>query len=169
MIRITVIAIIYVVLYAWMRSYKLKSHTIVGENTTTYTVTLPDILKYVYTVCFVFGILLAIVFAFLYIKNITNATVGHIIFALVFATIGLFVMFVCVRWRIDVADEEFTIHYAFKPEKSFMFQEVEKVKIGAKGELVIYVDNKKVRTIDALATNRKLIEEKFEKEGKISD
>ena len=96
-----------------------------------------------------------------------NATIGHVIFAFAFTTVGLIVMFICVRWKIEEEEKKFTIHYCFKSEKTYTFQEVDKVEIGAKGELVVYVGERKVRTIDALATNRINIERKFESEGKI--
>ena len=168
MIRIIIMVIIYVALYAWMSAYKLKSHNIVDEGATSYSVTLPNALKYVYTGCFLFGVLLAAFFAFLYIKNKAGATIGHITFAFVFATIGLIVMLICVKWRIDVDGNEFTIYYILKPAKTYTFQEVDRVEIGTKGELVIYIGDKKVRTIDALATNREMIERKFESESKIT-
>lgn len=167
MIRVIVMVITYVILYRWMNAYKQKAYSIVDEGAISYSVTLPDALKYVYTVHFVFGIFLAVFFGFLYKKNMANATIGHIIFAFAFATIGLIVMFICMRWRIDVDGEKFTIRYCLKPEKTYAFQEVDRVEIGTKGELVIYVEDKKVRTIDTLATNRINIERKFKSEGKI--
>ena len=56
MIRVIVMVITYVILYMWMNAYKQKAHSIVDEGAISYSVTLPDALKYVYTVHFVFGI-----------------------------------------------------------------------------------------------------------------
>ena len=73
-------------------------------------------------------------------------------------------MFICVRWRIYVEEEQFTIHYAFKPQKTYAFKGVNKVVVGKKGEMAIYVDDKKVVTIDSLATNAAIIKERFKSE-----
>lgn len=65
MIRIIIMQIIYVVLFAWMSFYRSKTNNNVSKNAKAYSVTLPKILMKVYTVCFVFGIFLAIVFSYL--------------------------------------------------------------------------------------------------------
>lgn len=167
MIKTIIMATVYVALYVWMNAYKSKSHNNVTEGVESYSITLPKALKNVYTAIFVFGIILAVVFSYCYFNQIANATKGHIVFAVVFATIGLIVMFICVRWRIDVDGDTFTVQYVLKPKKTIRFQDVDTVEIGSKGQLVIYSDGKKVQTIDILATNRGIIEDKLSSLGKI--
>ena len=123
MIKAIIISIVYVALFAWMKSYKSKQNNTVSEGAKSFSVTMPEALMIVYTVTFLFGLLLLIVFSVLYQKGQAGATKGHIIFAMVFASIGLLVMFICVSWRIHVEEEQFTVHYAFKPQKTYTFNE----------------------------------------------
>lgn len=164
MIKAIIISIVYVALFIWMKSYKSKQNNTVSEGAKSFSVTMPDALMIVYTAMFLFGVLLLIVFSITYQKGQAGTTKGHIIFAMVFASIGLLVMFICVRWRIHVEEEQFTVHYAFKPQKTYAFKGVNKVVVGKKGEMAIYVDDKKVVTIDSLATNAAIIKKRFKSE-----
>lgn len=161
------VGILYFIFRAWLGSIKPEPNDTAEEGAARYSVTLPPALKHAYTGAFVFGSCLAILFSYLYANHQAGATIGHVVFASVFAAIGLIVMLICMRWRIDVDGDKFTVHYCFGSKKTFEFQDVDRVEVGAKDELVIYVGGKPVGTIDRLATNRKAMERSLESRGKL--
>ena len=58
-----------------------------------YVVKMPTALKYTYLVMFGVGIFLFVVFLFFFLQGNPTVTVGHLIFAVIFASIGIVVTF----------------------------------------------------------------------------
>ena len=123
-------------------------------NGNYYVLKIPSALKYVYLTMFGLGIFLFCVFLFFYLTGNPTATIGHLNFAIIFATIGFAVAIWAERWRIVVDGKQMEIHRLFHRPKKIMIPEIGKVMIGKKQQMTLYNKNgKKLITVDALSDN----------------
>ena len=123
-------------------------------NGNYYVLKIPSALKYVYLTMFGLGIFLFCVFLFFYLTGNPTATIGHLNFAIIFATIGFAVAIWAERWMIVVDGKQMEIHRLFHRPKKIMIPEIGKVMIGKKQQLTLYHKNgKKLITVDALSDN----------------
>lgn len=125
-----------------------------GQSEVNYVVRMPAALKYVYLVMFLLGIFLFCVFLFFYLKGNPTVTIGHLRFALIFATIGLAVMIWAQQWRVVVNGTQMEIHKLFHQAKVVSVYEIQYVEVGKKDQLSLYgADNSRLVTIDGLSDN----------------
>ena len=123
-------------------------------NGNYYVLKIPSALKYVYLTMFGLGIFLFCVFLFFYLTGNPTATIGHLNFAVIFATIGFAVAVWAERWRIVVDGKQMEIHRLFHRPKKIMIPEIGKVMIGKKQQLTLYNKNgKKLITVGARSDN----------------
>ena len=118
-----------------------------------YIVLMPSILKKVYMMIFVIGMILYGSFLVLYIKNVSGITKGHLRFALTFAALGIAVVFLASRWKVEVIESKMKIRPLFKKTITIDISEIERVRIGRKAEIAIYHSGRKIITVDALCIN----------------
>lgn len=84
-----------------------------------YVVKMPAALKYTYLVMFGVGIFLFVVFLFFFLQGNPTVTVGHLNFAVIFASIGFVVTLWSERWRLVVNNEQLEIHRLFRRPRKF--------------------------------------------------
>jgi len=79
---------------------------------------------------------------------------GHLYFALVFATIGLLAMLWVSRWSIVVTGASMEIHGLLHKKAELSMQDIGKVEIGKKDAMILYdKSGRKLITADGLAEN----------------
>lgn len=146
-------AIGMVVIYAWINHYDKKHSKLSNGTESNYRIITPPILKKVCMLMFATGIVLYVFFLILYLKKEGGATKGHIVFALAFALIGVIFYFFACKWKIEISEDKMRISPLFKRAITIDIAEIEKAKLGNKGELAIYYRGKKITTVDALCIN----------------
>lgn len=118
-----------------------------------YTVRIPAMLKRVYFVLFMMGVLLFFIFLFFWIAGNPSITKGNFITALVICAIGMFVMMFASKWHIVVNNDIFTVYRLFGKPVTMHFQDIDSVAEGPKGQIEIYKGGRKIVTIDLLSDN----------------
>ncbi len=154
-IKFIVYAISICILYAVLNYLNTRDNTDKnpGQNELHYIVKTPSVLKSIYFSIFLFGIILFCVFLFFKLKGNPTVTNGHLWFALVFAAIGLVIMFFATRWRIIVNENEMEIHHLFRSRETLLISEIEKAETGDRGQIEIFKNGKIVTTVDGLVDN----------------
>ncbi|MCI9080579.1 MAG: hypothetical protein HFH68_17015 [Lachnospiraceae bacterium] len=153
---------IFIIIKKNDRAIKLSSGT--ADN---YTVITPPILKKVYMLIFAVGMILYGVFLILYIKKISGVTKGHLRFALVFAAIGIIVVFLACKWKVEVFADKMKITPLLGKTVTLEICGLEKAKIGSKGEVTIYYNGKKMTKVDPLSVNYDKLCDSLVKYGKL--
>lgn len=128
-----------------------------------YIVKAPSALKGVSFVIFCVGWIAFFVFLIFKLKNSSTVTYGHFIFASVFASIGLAGMILSTTWRIEVNRTDMIIHRLCRFKIEIQMSEVERIEVGKKGEMMLYVDGKKITTIDPFSENYDVLKRNLEK------
>lgn len=154
-IRFVVYALTMGILYAVINYLNTRDNIggRAGEDELHYVVRIPLALKAVYFSMFVVGMFLFIVFLFFKVNKNPTITVGHLRFALIFAGIGLVVMFLSTKWRIAVNEDQMKVHPLFGMARTVQISDIERAETGEKGQIEIYVDGKKLTTVDGLTDN----------------
>ena len=147
MIKFIVYALTMSILYAVINYLNTR------EDDLHYVVRIPLALKAVYFSMFVVGILLFAVFLFFKACGNPTITVGHLRVALIFAGIGLVVMFFSTKWRIVIDEEQMKVHRLFGMTRTIQISDIERAETGEKGQIEIYVNGKKLTTVDGLTDN----------------
>ena len=147
---------------------RLNHRAIPAEaNRDNYVVRMPSALKFVYLALFLMGILLFLVFLFFKLKGNPSITAGNFWLSLVVSGIGLFVMILCSRWMITVEQGQMSIHRLFHKTETVKMEDLDQVEVGSKLQLILFMDGKKLITVDSLCDNYLLLEEDLKKLGKI--
>lgn len=118
-----------------------------------FTVTPPAILKKIFGILMIIGLIFSIVTSCLAYYKISNTSIGHVIFGLVLFTIGLVVVLYAIRWKIKINGNKISIQYFLKPAKIFSVDTIDKIVMGKKMQIMIVADNKTLVTVDFLANN----------------
>lgn len=119
-----------------------------------YVVKIPSALKYTYLTMFGVGIFLFVVFLFFFLQGNPTVTIGHLNFAVIFASIGFVVALWSERWRLVVDNEQLEIHRLFHRPRQFTISDISKIEIGKKHQIILYDWNgKKLLTVDVLSDN----------------
>ena len=103
-VKCIVFAIAVSILYGVIGHLNRKRTSVSGkmQSDTQYVVTLPSALKYAYMAMFLLGTALFFILLAFMVSGNESVTMGHLYFALVFATIGLLVMLWVSRWSVVV-------------------------------------------------------------------
>lgn len=111
-VKCIVFAIAVSILYGVIGHLNRKKIAISGkiQSDAQYIVTLPSALKYVYMAMFLLGIALFFIFLAFKVSGNESVTMGHLYFALVFATIGFLVTLWASRWSIVVTGASMEIY-----------------------------------------------------------
>ena len=136
-------------------------------NRDNYVVRMPSALKFVYLVLFLMGMLLFFIFLISKLKGSPSITAGHFWMSLVISGIGLFVMILCSRWMITVEQNQMNIHRLFHKPETVKMEDLDRVEVGSKLQLILFLDGRKLVTVDALCDNYSLLEEDLRELGKI--
>ena len=138
------------------------------QNDTQYVVGVPSALKYVYMAMFLLGIALFFIFLAFKVSGNESVTMGHLYFALVFATIGFLVMLWASRWSIVVTGASMEIYGLLHKKAELSMQDVGKVEIGKKDAMILYdTARRKLITVDGLAENYDCLAKSLEENGKM--
>lgn len=124
----------------------------IDTNTTCYVMTVPRIIKQAFEAMFIMGILLFCGFLFLYLKKIGGVTKGHLNFAIVFTLIGVLAFGAASRWKIVVQEDCLAVFNIFS-RQTIHVSDISKVYVIKDKRLEIYVSDRKVKSIDSMATN----------------
>lgn len=168
-IRFIASAITMFIIYALLNSLSAKDNTSKdpGQDDIHYIVRMPEALKRVYGFVFGFGMFLFFVFLGFKVTIGASVTNAHLIFALVFAGIGLLVVAIASNWHICVHGEHVTVYRLFHKTQRFLFSDIEKVAVGKKDQLSLYKDGKKVVTVDGLSENYDRFADTLHRFGKL--
>lgn len=110
-----------------------------------YVVKMPTALKYTYLVMFGVGIFLFVVFLFFFLQGNPTVTVGHLNFAVIFASIGFVVTLWSERWRLVVNNEQLEIHRLFRrPQEISPFRYNQNRSREKTSNYIIWQERKKV-------------------------
>lgn len=133
-----------------------------------YVIKTPALLSQVFCGWVIVGILLFGLFAWVkYFKN-PDLDNGNFIFAIVFASIGVVVQILASKWRITVEGNDVTLHRLFRKPVKYQIDQFTG-ELGSKFELRVFVEEKKVITIDSLCDNYYQFYEYLSSHGKISN
>ena len=147
-----------------------QKNTVSGkiQSDAQFIVTLPSALKYVYMAMFLLGIASFFIFLAFKVSGNESVTMGHLYFALVFATIGLLVMLWASRWSIVVTGASMEIYGLLHKKAELSMQDVGKVEIGKKDAMILYdTAGRKLITVDGLAENYDCLAKSLEENGKM--
>lgn len=161
-----IFAVCMVIMYFSLNRYRKNNLSLSSGAIDSYIVSMPALLKGVYSVIFAIGLILYSIFLFCYIKQLGGVTKGHLWFAFIFSLVGLAIILFSNKWKIEVVKEQISISTAFKKNKIILISDMEKVKIGNKGELYLYFQGEKLTTVDAMCNNYDKLCDTFEKYGK---
>lgn len=169
MIKFLIYAITMNVIYFLITSLYNRKNTTSGsdQNEACYIVKMPKALKYVYTILFGLGLFLFCVFFIFRILENPTVTNGHLWMCLGIMAIGLLVVFWASKWRITVNGDWMEIQRLLRKTITMQVDEIERVKIGKKSQMVLYHNGKKLITIDCLTDNSELLYESLKRHGKI--
>lgn len=123
------------------------------ENVDNYIMEMPKIVKQVFGLMCFFGGILFCIFLFFYLKKAGNVTIGHLYIALSFMVMGVLMVVCASKWKMVVQEDEIILYNIFTEKKTIEFTDIQEVYMGYKNELEIYVDGKKVKTVDYMITN----------------
>ncbi len=143
---------------------------------TNYSITLPKAIIYVFSLMFIFGIALFIIFFIIKMTGNETITGGHLWLALIFSLIGALLVAWGVKWKIIVNGEEIEIQGLFKGSKKIKVNEIEKAVIEKKqmndmGEVervIIYKDGKKIIDVEDSTLNYSRLINTLKSYGKLS-
>lgn len=169
MIKFLIYAITMNVIYFLINSLYHRKNTTAGsdQNESCYIVKMPKVLKSVYTILFGLGLFLFCVFFIFRILGNQTVTDGHLWMCLGIMAIGLLVVFWASKWRIVVNGDRMEIQRLLRKTITMQIDEIERVKIGKKSQIVLYRNSKKLITIDCLTDNFELLYESLKRHGKI--
>lgn len=163
-------AIAISILYGVLGYLNRKKAAVNGrmQSDAQYIVTLPSALKYVYMAMFLLGIALFFIFLAFKVSGNESVTMGHLYFALIFATIGLLVMLWASRWSIIVTRSNMEIHGLLHKKAELSMQDISKVEIGKKDAMILYDKaGRKLVTVDVLAENYDHLARSLKDNGKM--
>lgn len=147
-----------------------QKNTVSGkiQSDAQFIVTLPSALKYVYMAMFLLGIASFFIFLAFKVSGNESVTMGHLYFALVFATIGLLVMLWASRWSIVVTGTSMEIYGLLHKKAELSMQDVGKVEIGKKDAMILSDKaGRKLVTVDVLAENYERLARSLKENGKM--
>ena len=125
-----------------------------NQTNLNYIIKPPSALSYVYTACFLLGMVLFIVFFILYLRQIPSVTKGHLWFALIFAGIGLLIVIYASQWRISVNGSNMEIHRLLHNTQTISVTDISKAEVGDKQQITLYdTSGKKLIVVDRLSDN----------------
>lgn len=163
-------AIAVSILYGVIGHLNRKKTAVSGkmQSDAQYIVTLPSALKYVYMAMFLLGIALFFIFLAFKVSGNESVTMGHLYFALVFATIGLLVMLWASKWSIIVTGSSMEIHGLIHKKAELSMQDIGKVEIGKKVAMILYdKSGRKLITVDGLAESYDCLAKSLKENGKM--
>lgn len=163
-------AIAVSILYGVIGHLNRKKTAVSGkmQSDAQYIVTLPSALKYVYMAMFLLGIALFFIFLAFKVSGNESVTMGHLYFALVFATIGLLVMLWASKWSIIVTGSSMEIHGLIHKKAELSMQDIGKVEIGKKDAMILYdKSGRKLITVDGLAESYDCLTKSLKENGKM--
>lgn len=163
-------AIAVSILYGVIGHLNRKKTAVSGkmQSDAQYIVTLPSALKYVYMAMFLLGIALFFIFLAFKVSGNESVTMGHLYFALVFATIGLLVMLWASKWSIIVTGSSMEIHGLIHKKAELSMQDIGKVEIGKKDAMILYdKSGRKLITVDGLAESYDCLAKSLKENGKV--
>ncbi len=152
-IRNFIFFILMLILSLWIQKTNRKEVSGIKGDMTSYVMETPKLMKQAFGALIVIGAILFCGFFFLYLKRLGNVTIGHLNFAIVIVLIGTVSFIFSSNWKVVVQEEKMTLYSIFNHKKVIYISDINKVCVGKKGELEIYVSNIKIKTIDSLATN----------------
>ena len=131
----------------------MKQRNEVSVQNNNYIMEVPKIAKQVFGLMVIFGGILFCIFLLFYLMKRGNVTIEHLYIAIACMIIGIAAVVCANRWKIVVDVDEIKFYNIFSKNKTIQFADIQKVYIGYKNELELYVDGKKIKTIDYQVTN----------------
>lgn len=175
MIQMIGCAITMVVIYVVIRHLHNKDNVSKEKESSHYVIKVPSALSLVYSVMFWMGIVLFVLWGIFYLRGVKGLTVGHFVFALVVAGIGLAVLIYSSRWRITVDENKITIHRLLRKELSLYIEELDvevqekMTKMGYSARLLLRKDGKKLTTVNWSCENYTQFENDLIKAAKLPE
>lgn len=168
LIRFVVYAITMCVIYMVIGFlYNRKNITgNAGQSEMCYVVKMPGALKYVYLGLFLLGVCMFCIFTFQKIKKNPTVTDGHLWMSLGVMAIGLLVVVWASKWKVAVNGDQMEIQRLFRKDVILQVEEIERVEIGKKNQMILYKDGKKLITIDHLTDNYEYLEKTLKRNGR---
>lgn len=137
------------------------------QNDFYYIIKLPKVIKIIYSLVFILGILLFMFFFLVKIKWNGDVTAGHLRFALILAGIGVVIMFFAARWKVIVEGEQITIYPLLQAKRVLQISEIDRIEEGEEGDLTLYKSNKKIVTVENLSENYDRFRNTLKRYGKV--
>lgn len=166
-IRFIVYVVFIGILGAVIERLKKRGYNGKENQGNRYVVKVPSALPAVYSVMFGLGFVLFWVFLFFYMEGKAAVTTGHLVFALVFASIGLLVAVFSYHWKIIIDGSKIEIYRFFRLASSLDASSISRVEIGKKEKLTLYdAKGKKLTSVDALSDNYDRFMKTLQENGK---
>ncbi|WP_455717315.1 DUF6560 family protein [Anaerosporobacter sp.] len=107
----------------------------------------------IFEIVLAFFVILFIVFAIMYIFKIGRVTKGNLyVFAVLSGIVLLFIL-QFKTWKLSVKENKVSVNGIYRRKVTFTFEQIDKIVVGKKNELKVYVSGKKITTIDWLCVH----------------
>lgn len=117
-----------------------------------YELKMPEMLKKVFKVLMLVGIVLALLFTIVSLSNEDDYW-SIVVFGLIIMLIGFLIVLWATKWRIYITKETITTKYIVKKSRTFALADIDRAVIGLQNELKIFSNGRKIMTIDRLVIN----------------
>lgn len=117
-----------------------------------YELKMPEMLKKVFKVLMLVGIVLALLFTIVSLSNEDDYW-SIVVFGLIIMLIGFLIVLWATKWRIYITKDTITTKYIVKKSRTFALADIDRAVIGLQNELKIFSNGRKIMTIDRLVIN----------------
>lgn len=117
-----------------------------------YELKMPKMLKKVFNVLMIVGIVLALLFTIVSLSNEDDYW-SIVVFGLIIMFVGFLIVLWATKWRIYITKDTITTKYIVKKSRTFALVDIDRAVIGLQNELKIFSNGRKIMTIDRLVIN----------------
>lgn len=140
------LCIIYIIMNQFYNEKNISNEF--GQNDIRYVVQLSKSMKMIYSLIFWAGVILTLFFGIIKLKWGGGVTAGHMWFALILMLIGIIIIAVVSKWKVQVDGDQITKNSFGHAKKEIRITEIDEIEEGTEGEITLYVHGKKFITVE---------------------
>lgn len=93
------------------------------------------------------------IFAVMYIFDFGGVTKGFLYFFTIMAGLYILIILQFKTWKLTVREDQVSVNGVYRRKANFTFEQIDKIVVGKKYELKVYMSGKKITTIDRLCVH----------------
>lgn len=124
-------------------------------NPQKFDVIIPDEATRIFEVLIAGVMLMFGIFAVMFVLDFGGVTKGFLYVFGIFAVIILLIILQAKTWKLTVRENKLSVNGIYRKKADFTFGQIDKIVVGKKSELKVYVSGKKVTTIDPMCVHYK--------------